>query len=188
MGYHEIKLYDLIELNYNLDIRQYFVENWKKFLDDCEILLKTDLIKLDDLLTILDFVDNDIQLSMELNDNKLPFLDILITKSGKKNWINIYSKPTDSKRYVSYLSNHPNSCLKNIQFSLARRICMIVENKNVRYLKHKELRTILETQKYLKIVVEKGIEKALAIPQQELRSETEKERRYFAIYIYIKSK
>ena len=65
---------------------------------------------------------------------------------------------------------------------------MIVENKNVRYLKLKELRTILETQKYLKIVVEKGIEKALAIPQQELRSETEKERRYFAIYIYIKSK
>ena len=65
---------------------------------------------------------------------------------------------------------------------------MIVENKNVRYLKHKELRTILETQKYLKIVVEKGIEKALAIPQQELRSETEKERRYFAIYISIKSK
>ena len=77
MGYHEIKLYDLIELNYNLDIRQYFVENWKKFLDDCEILLKTDLIKWDDLLTILDFVDNDIQLSMELNDNKLPFLDFL---------------------------------------------------------------------------------------------------------------
>ena len=85
MGYHEIKLYDLIELNYNLDIRQYFFENWKKFLDDCEILLKTDLIKWGDLLTILDFVDNDIQLSMELNDNKLPFLDILITKSVKKN-------------------------------------------------------------------------------------------------------
>ena len=65
---------------------------------------------------------------------------------------------------------------------------MIVENKNVRYLKLKELRAILKTQKYPKTVVEKGIEKALAIPQQELRSETEKERRYFAIYIYIKSK
>ena len=34
MEYHEIKLYDLIELNYNLGIRQYFVENWKRFLDD----------------------------------------------------------------------------------------------------------------------------------------------------------
>ena len=45
MGYHEIKLYDLMELNYSVDIRQYFVENWKRFLDDCSILLKTDLIK-----------------------------------------------------------------------------------------------------------------------------------------------
>ena len=84
MGYREIKLYDLIELNYNLDIRQYFLENWKRFLDDCEILLKTDLIKPDDLLTILNLVNSDIQFSTELNDNKLPFLDILITKSGKK--------------------------------------------------------------------------------------------------------
>ena len=42
MGYHEIKLYDLIEMNYNLDIRQYFVENWKRFRDDCKILLNTD--------------------------------------------------------------------------------------------------------------------------------------------------
>ena len=40
---------------------------------------------------------------MELNDNKLPFLDILITKLGKKIWMNVYSKPTDSKRYVSFL-------------------------------------------------------------------------------------
>ena len=102
------------------------MENWKRFLDDCEILLNKDIIKPDDLLTIPNSVNNDIQFSMELNDNKLPFLDILITKSGTK--INIYSKPTDSKRYVSYLSNHPKPCPKNIPFCLARRICMIVEN------------------------------------------------------------
>ena len=100
MGYHEIKLFDLIELNYNLEIRKYFVENWKRFLDDCQILLKTDLIKPDDLLTILNSVNNDIQFSIELND-KLPFLDILRTKSRKKIWMNIYPKPTHSKRYVS---------------------------------------------------------------------------------------
>ena len=83
MGYHEIKLYDLIELNYNLDIRQYFVENWKRFIDDCQILLNTDLIKPDDLLTILHSVNNDIQFSMELSYNKLPFLEILIINSNK---------------------------------------------------------------------------------------------------------
>ena len=131
MGYHEIKLYHLIELNYNLDIRQYFMENWKRFLDDCQILLKTNLVKLDDLSTILNSINNNI------HDNKLPFFYILITKSGKKNWMNIYSKPTDSKPYVSYLSNHPKHCLKNIPFCLARHICMIVENKNVKYMKLK---------------------------------------------------
>ena len=171
MAYHEIKLYDLIELNYNLHIGQYFVEKWKRFLNDCEILLKTDLIKPDDLLTILNSVNNNIQFSMELNDNKLSFLDIFKTKPGNKIWMNIYAKPADPKRYASYLSNHPKSCLKNIPFCLARRICMIVENKNVRYMKVKELRTILKTQKYPKMFVEKGIEKALAIPQEQLRSE-----------------
>ena len=70
-------------MNYNLNIRQYFLENWERFLDDCEILSKTDLKKPDDLLTILNFVNNDIQFSMELNDSKVPFLDILIIKSGK---------------------------------------------------------------------------------------------------------
>ena len=52
-GYHEIKLNDLIEWNNSLDIRQYFAENWKKILDDCEILLIRDFIKPDDLLTVL---------------------------------------------------------------------------------------------------------------------------------------
>ena len=89
MRCHEIKLYDLIELNYNLDIRQYFVENWKRFLDDW-ILLNTDLIKLNYLLTMLNLVYNNIQYSMELSDNKLPFLEIVITKSGKKIWMNIF--------------------------------------------------------------------------------------------------
>ena len=68
MGYHETKFYDLIEVNYNLDIKQYFVENRRRFPDDCEILLKTDVIKPDGLLTVLNFVNNGIQLSVELSD------------------------------------------------------------------------------------------------------------------------
>ena len=83
MGYNEIKLYDLIELNYNPDIRQYFLENWERFLDDYEIPLNTDLIKPDDLLTILNSVNIDIQFSMELND-KLAVIDILIKNHVKK--------------------------------------------------------------------------------------------------------
>ena len=50
---------------------------------------------------------------------------------------------------------------------------MIVENKNLRYMELKELRAILKTQKYPKMVVEK----ALAIPQEQLISEKLKKRK-----------
>ena len=53
---------------------------------------------------------------------------------------------------------------------------MIAENENVRYMKLKELGTSLKTQKYPKMVVEMGIEKALAISQERLRSEKLKKR------------
>ena len=58
------------------------MENWERFLDDCEKLLKTDITKPDDLLTILNFVNNGIQFLMELSDSKLPIFYILITKFG----------------------------------------------------------------------------------------------------------
>ena len=86
VGYHEIKLTDLnwIELQPRPQaILRGKLEKiprwlWNTFKD-------REIIKWDDLLTILHFANNDIQLSMELNDNKLPFLDTLMTKSGKKN-------------------------------------------------------------------------------------------------------
>ena len=44
--------------------------------------------------------------------------------------MNIYNKPTDSKRYVRFISNQLRSCLRNIPFCLARRICTIVEEED----------------------------------------------------------
>ena len=84
MGYQKIKRCVLIKSNYNLKITQYFVENWKKFLDDCEIRLKANLIKPDDLLTIPNCVNNDTKFPVELSDIKLPFLHILIKKIIQK--------------------------------------------------------------------------------------------------------
>ena len=61
---------------------------------------------------------------------------------------------------------------------------MIAENKNVRYLRLKELRAILKTQKYQKMVVEKGIEKALAVPQEQRRSEKLKKKDNILPFIF----
>ena len=35
---------------------------------------------------------------MDRSTKNLPFLDIRITKTGTKIWIDVYNKPTDSKR------------------------------------------------------------------------------------------
>ena len=71
--------------------------------------------------------------------------------------MDIYSKPTDSKHYVSYFFNHLKPYLKNITFCLARRICAIAENGNVKYMKFKLLTIILKTEKYPQMLIEKWL-------------------------------
>ena len=84
---------------------------------------------------------------MEKSQTRLPFLDIIINKSGTTIWRDIYNCPTDSKRYVSFTSNQPQHCLTSIPFSFARRICTIVENENVKEKPFKELKKTLLEQK-----------------------------------------
>ena len=52
--------------------------------------------------------------------------------------MDIYLKPTDAKRYVTFKSNHSKHCLKNIPFFLAHRICMITEKDSLKEIKLKE--------------------------------------------------
>ena len=82
--------------------------------------------------------------------------------------MDIYYKPTDTHRCLSFSSNHPNHCKKNILFTLARRICTIVENTEAK-MKHLEnLKINLSKYQYRKQLTEFGINKALSIPLQEL--------------------
>ena len=90
------------------------------------------MIKLGHLVTILNQINNDIQFTMEKSQARLPFLDTMINRSGTKIWMDIYNKPTDSRKYVPFTSNHPWQCLTSIPFSLARRLCSIVENENAK--------------------------------------------------------
>ena len=84
--------------------------------------------------------------------------------------MDIYLKPTDSKRYVSFKSSHHRHCLKNIPFSLARRICMITEKDSLKEIKSKELETLLLEQHYPERIIKTGINRALKILQSELRN------------------
>ena len=87
--------------------------------------------------------------------------------------MDIFNKPTDSKRYVLFPSNHPRRCLKNIPFCLARCICTTVE-ENTKLKRLSELKTSLKQQKYSIALIENSIKRTLQIPKNELRKPTEK--------------
>ena len=57
----------------------------------------------------------------------------------------------------------------NIQLSLARRICTILENENVKEKRCKELKRTLLEQKYPKSLIEDSILRAKEIPLEILR-------------------
>ena len=160
MAYHEIQVYFVIKNTYNLLVSKFFVENWFQFWDYCEILLNTKLIKPNTLLGILNQANLNLQFTMGRSTTNLPFLKIMITKTGTKTWMDIYNKPTVPKRYVPFTSNHPWSCLRNILLSLARCICTIVEEENTKLKRLTELKT-LKQQKHHIALIENSIKKKL---------------------------
>ena len=110
-----------------------------------------------------------IQFTMVKTQTKTTFFRYYDKKSGTKIWIDIYNKLTYSTRYVPFTSNHPRYCFTNIPFSFARRICIIVENENVKEKRFKELKITLLGQKYPKLRIEASILRAKEIPLEILR-------------------
>ena len=118
---------------------KYFERSWSRLLDECQILLNVNLTKPDQLLLILHQINDNIQFIVWKSKTGLPFLDIMINKSGTKNWMDIYNKPTDSKRPI-YAKPATTLFKKYTFFSLAKRIYTTGENKNVKEKRYKELK------------------------------------------------
>ena len=170
MAYHEIQVYFVIKNTYSLVVSKFFEENWFRFLDDCEILLNTKLIESNDLLTNLNQVNPNLQFTMDRSATNLPFLDIMINKTRTKIWMDINNKPTDSKRYVPFTSNHPRSCSEIFHFA------WLEEEEEAKLKRLSELETSLRKQKYPIALIENSIKKALQEPLNELRKTKEKRR------------
>ena len=126
MGYFELPLY-IICINEFGD--QFVFENWSLCLDDCQIPLDKTKIDPNRLLEILNSINPYIKFTKETSDKEPPFLDIFIKRNNDKIWMAIYFKPKDTRWCLLFSSSHSNHCKRNIQFTVARRICIIVENQ-----------------------------------------------------------
>ena len=152
LAYLEEKLYVQTEIKYGKEFARYIKDNWKRFLDDCFILWTKG--------------EENLKITMEYSNERLPNLDVLLVKSNNRS-TDIFFKETDSKQYLNFYSCHPKT---SIPYNLARRICTIVSDQCQREKRLSELHISLQKRSYPDTVISEGIKKAKSIPRDSLLS------------------
>ena len=168
VGYLENELYSQVSNKMGDEIGHYVYTNWRRFLDDCYINWPYDEDKLKELHDILKGLDGSIQLTAETSCKELPFLDVMITKYNTHLTIDNYYKPTDSFQHLPYTSSYPRHTKNKMPYNLARRICMIVENEDIRKRGLHDLKQILLRKQYPAEIIDYGVNKALTPTTEEL--------------------
>ena len=116
MGYHEIKVYSIIRQSYTL-ASKHFENSWFRYLDDCQILLKINLIKPEHFLPILNQMNINIQFTMVKTQTRLPFLDIMIKKVVQKSGL-IFTTNQQTQNDMSHLRQTTHGIVWQIYRSL----------------------------------------------------------------------
>ena len=99
-----------------------------RYIDDL-FLLWPNSENFDQFLLNINLLNESIKFKYEWeNDNKLPFLDVLVHRNSIENKFNfsVFRKPTSTNAYIHYFSQHSDSIKKSVLFSMflrAYRIC-----------------------------------------------------------------
>ena len=116
-------------------------------MDDCNILWDN-TYSIDQFDRMLNSLHPKLEFTKDANDSAQPFLDLLMKRDGDRITLDVYNKPTDTFNYLPFKSCHPRKTKTNIPFTLARRICMIVQDSNTRNERFKELENRLMVKGY----------------------------------------
>ena len=170
LGYLEKKLYSKFETHFGSENKEEFIQAFKRYLDDCFTIWNKSEEDLKKLHTMLNSLHQNIKFTIEYNNVKLPFLDVLVYKQDNKLNTDIFYKATDTNQYLNFNSCHPKHTKTNIPYSLARRICCIVSDPEMKTKRLNELEIFLLKQNYPKNLIAKGIEKATSLTLAELRT------------------
>ncbi|RMX48348.1 hypothetical protein pdam_00011136 [Pocillopora damicornis] len=163
---------DMSEISAN--IQNFCTNLWKKeFFEDKSDTSDTDeslakkINKLKELHDILNSLDDGIQLSAETSCKELPFLDVMIRKDNTHLTTDIYYKLMDSVQYLPSTSSHPRHIKNNIPYNLARRICLIVEDQDIRKYRLHDLKQILLRKQYPAEIIDYSVNKAFTQTTEE---------------------
>ena len=174
MGYLEQNLYREVKNQFGNELFEYVKTQWKRYLDDCFVFWNRTPEELDAFHRIVNSLHTSIKFTMEKNRKELPFLDILIKREENKIITDIYYKKTDTHQYLHFSSSHPSHTKRNIPYCMARRICTIVTEENIRNIRLAELKSFLLKQKYPKKLIDDSMQKAKALDIAQLRNQQPK--------------
>lgn len=117
--------------------------NWLRYIDVRFVVWPHGAARLQQFVQHLNSLGPTITFTVEVedNDNGLPFLDVLVMKSGPKLAMKVYWKPTHASRYLLFKSNHPHHVNRGVIHCLMNRANFICQNqkyfdkeiKNIRY-------------------------------------------------------
>ena len=159
LAFLEVELYSKIRVLYGDAVCKYFVDNWKRFLDDCFILWKKSFGDFGNILNILNNLDPSIKFTCEQSDTGLSFLNLYIYKDNGCIKSDIFYKDTDSHDYLPFNSCHPRHIKTNIPGNLARMICTIVQDPVRKEHRLHELKKWLRNAGYPRRLVNNQINK-----------------------------
>ena len=91
MGYFELTFYRICINEFGETLGHFILENWYRFLDDCETPLDKTKIDPNRLLKILNAINPSTKLTIETSNKELSFLDIIKRSDDK---IFIFSQQT----------------------------------------------------------------------------------------------
>ena len=169
MVYLEIKLHLELTNSLGKNIAHYFWQNYRRYLDDGQIMWDSRLGNFIDVLNIMNNLHPMIHFTSEKSLEKLVFLDVTLSKTNERIETEIFHKETDVNSVLSFYSCHPSHTLRNIPFSAARRIKSLTDNSeklNDNFAKMKEK---FIKANYPKGVVETAIQSTKNLLTENLR-------------------
>lgn len=108
---------------------EWFPRFWRRFIDDIFAVVKRD--EADEILKKLNSVYPDqIKFTSEKEiEGKIPFLDVLVKRQGKKIKLEIYRKPTHTDRFIPSNSYHSTQQKMSAFHSMIHRLTSIPMDK-----------------------------------------------------------
>ena len=134
--------------------------------------------KLREFHALANSLHDQIKLDLRLSQSMVDFLDVRVSVKGNELHTDVYTKPTDSKAYLHFTSDHPSYMKKAIPAGLAMRAKRICSSGADFRRQQKDIHTNLSNRGYPDHLVRNGFKRVAGMDRDKLLDgATRKQRR-----------